>query len=43
MHGRIGATDEYDVGLYLKRVHVVQQKFGEAGFNSDRWAKNSGS
>ena len=42
MHGGIGVTDEYDVGLYLKRVHVVQQMFGEDGFHSDRWAKKSG-
>ena len=42
MHGGIGVTDEYDVGLYFKRVHVAQQMFGDAGFHSDRWAKNSG-
>lgn len=42
MHGGIGVTDEYDVGLYFKRVHVAQQTFGDAGFHSDRWARNSG-
>ncbi len=42
MHGGIGVTDEYDVGLYFKRVHVAQQMFGDAGFHNDRWAKNSG-
>lgn len=42
MHGGIGVTDEYDVGLFFKRVHVAQQMFGDAGFHSDRWAKNSG-
>ncbi len=42
MHGGIGVTDEYDVGLYFKRVHVAQQMFGDDGFHSDRWAKNSG-
>jgi acyl-CoA dehydrogenase len=42
MHGGIGVTDEYDVGLYFKRVHIAQQMFGDAGFHSDRWAKQSG-
>ncbi|WP_417595702.1 acyl-CoA dehydrogenase family protein [Parasphingorhabdus sp.] len=42
MHGGIGVTDEYDVGLYFKRVHVAQQMFGDAGFHCDRWARNSG-
>lgn len=41
MHGGIGVTDEYDVGLYFKRVHVAQQMFGDAGFHSDRWAKQN--
>lgn len=30
MHGGIGVPDKYDVDHYLKRVHVVQQMFGEA-------------
>lgn len=42
MHGGIGVTDEYDVGLYFKRVHVTQQMFGDAGFHADRLAKRSG-
>ncbi len=42
MHGGIGVTDEYDVGLYFKRVHVAQQMFGDAGFHADRLAKRSG-
>lgn len=42
MHGGIGVTDEYDVGLYFKRVHVVQQMFGDAGFHADRLARRSG-
>ena len=24
MHGGIGVTDEYDLGLYLKRIRVAQ-------------------
>ena len=42
MHGGIGVTDEYDVGLYFKRVHVAQQMFGDAGFHLDRYAKDAG-
>lgn len=42
MHGGIGVTDEYDVGLYYKRVHIAQQMFGDAGFHADRLAKRSG-
>lgn len=42
MHGGIGVTDEYDVGLYFKRVHLAQQMFGDAGFHADRLAKRSG-
>ncbi len=42
MHGGIGVTDEYDVGLYFKRVHVAQQMFGDAGFHIDRYAKAAG-
>jgi len=42
MHGGIGVTDEYDVGLYFKRVHVAQQMFGDAGFHVDRFARESG-
>ena len=42
MHGGIGVTDEYDVGLYFKRVHMAQQMFGDAGFHADRLAKRAG-
>ena len=42
MHGGIGVTDEFDVGLYFKRVHIAQQMFGDAGFHADRLAKRSG-
>ena len=42
MHGGIGVTDEYDVGLYFKRVHVAQLMFGDAGFHGDRLAQRAG-
>jgi alkylation response protein AidB-like acyl-CoA dehydrogenase len=38
MHGGIGVTDEEDVGLFLKRVRVAQQAFGDAAFHRDRFA-----
>ena len=38
MHGGIGMTDEYDIGLYLKRSAVAEQTFGGPRFHSDRYA-----
>lgn len=37
-HGGVGVTDEYDIGLYLKRAHVVAATFGDANWQRDRWA-----
>ena len=31
MHGGIGMTDEYDIGLYMKRDRVLNELFGDAG------------
>ncbi|MEJ8840152.1 acyl-CoA dehydrogenase family protein [Ramlibacter sp. AN1133] len=31
LHGGIGMTQEYAVGHYLRRVHVLDQLFGQAG------------
>ncbi len=42
MHGGVGMTDEYDVGLYLKRARVVEQAFGNARFHRDRYAQLDG-
>jgi alkylation response protein AidB-like acyl-CoA dehydrogenase len=39
MHGGIGMTDEFDVGLFMKRVRVGQELFGDTNFHSDRLAK----
>ena len=38
MHGGIGMTDEYDVGLYLKRARVEATLFGDAAWHADRVA-----
>ncbi|MEK9650255.1 MAG: acyl-CoA dehydrogenase family protein [Gammaproteobacteria bacterium] len=42
MHGGIGVTDEYDIGLYLKRARVTEQIFGSADFHQSRYADISG-
>lgn len=42
MHGGIGMTDEYDIGLYLKRIRVVQELFGDTNFHMEEIAKASG-
>ncbi len=38
MHGGVGMTDEYDVGLFMKRARVAAATFGNAGFHRDRYA-----
>jgi len=39
MHGGIGMTDEFDVGLFMKRVRVGQELFGDANFHADQLAR----
>ena len=34
MHGGIGMTDEFDVGLFMKRVRVGQELFGDSNFHA---------
>ncbi len=41
-HGGVGVTDEYDIGLYLKRAHVNAATFGDASWQRARWAMLSG-
>jgi hypothetical protein len=38
MHGGIGMTDEFDIGLFLKRARVDSALFGDAAFHEDRVA-----
>ncbi len=38
MHGGIGMTDEFDIGLFMKRARVLQELFGDPGFQMDRLA-----
>jgi alkylation response protein AidB-like acyl-CoA dehydrogenase len=42
MHGGIGVTDEYDLGLFLKRGRVLQQTLGDGAFHRDRYARLKG-
>jgi acyl-CoA dehydrogenase len=39
MHGGVGMTDEYDIGLFLKRIRVLQELFGDAHYHIDQIAK----
>ncbi len=38
MHGGVGMTDAFDIGLYLKRARVEATLLGDAAFHADRVA-----
>jgi alkylation response protein AidB-like acyl-CoA dehydrogenase len=42
MHGGMGMTDEYDIGLYMKRDRSLNEFFGDSYFHADRVAKLNG-
>jgi acyl-CoA dehydrogenase len=42
MFGGVGMTDEYDIGLYLKRARAAELTFGDSAFHRARWASLSG-
>ncbi|MGB3710882.1 MAG: acyl-CoA dehydrogenase family protein [Erythrobacter sp.] len=42
MHGGIGMTDEYDIGLYMKRDRALQEFLGDQYYHADRVATMSG-
>ncbi|HEX8533300.1 MAG TPA: acyl-CoA dehydrogenase family protein [Allosphingosinicella sp.] len=42
MHGGIGMTDEYDIGLYMKRDRVLNELFGDANYHADKLARLNG-
>lgn len=42
LHGGIGVTDEFDLGLFYKRARVIQQLLGDALFHRDRYARLKG-
>ena len=33
LHGGVGMTDEYDIGLFSKRIRVAQELFGDANYH----------
>ena len=42
MHGGIGMTDEYDIGLYMKRDRALEEFFGDSRYHAERVARMSG-
>jgi len=42
MHGGIGMTDEYDIGLYMKRDRALNELFGDPNYHADRLARMKG-
>jgi alkylation response protein AidB-like acyl-CoA dehydrogenase len=42
MHGGIGMTDEYDIGLYMKRDRSLNEFFGDIYYHADRVATMNG-
>ena len=42
MHGGIGMTDEYDMGLYMKRDRALQEFLGDQYYHAGRVAELSG-
>jgi acyl-CoA dehydrogenase len=42
MFGGVGMTDEYDIGLYLKRARAAELTFGDSAFHRARWASLGG-
>lgn len=39
MHGGVGMTDEFDIGLFMKRARVCQELFGDSNFHADALAR----
>lgn len=42
LHGGIGVTDEFDLGLIVKRARVLQHSLGDGVFHRDRYARLQG-
>ncbi|ETR78137.1 acyl-CoA dehydrogenase [Afipia sp. P52-10] len=39
MHGGIGMTDQFDIGLFMKRMRVCQELFGDSNYQANRLAE----
>ncbi|UAW98701.1 acyl-CoA dehydrogenase [Halopseudomonas nanhaiensis] len=42
LHGGMGMTDEFDVGLFIKRARSVQALYGDYRYHADRFARLRG-
>lgn len=42
MHGGMGMTDQFDVGLFMKRARVAAATFGDGNFHRERYATLEG-
>lgn len=42
LHGGMGMTDAFDIGLFLKRARVAQQTYGDEHYHADRFARLRG-
>ena len=42
MHGGMGMTDAFDIGLFMKRARVLQEYLGDSAFHADRLARHRG-
>ncbi len=42
MHGGVGMTDEYDIGLYMKRDRALNEFFGDANYHANKVAELHG-
>lgn len=42
LHGGIGMTDECDIGLFMKRMRVIDTAFGDTAFHLDQFARSAG-
>ena len=42
LHGGMGMTDAFDLGLFMKRARALQELFGDAHFHADRFATLNG-
>lgn len=42
MHGGVGMTDEFDIGLYMKRDRALAEFMGDEYYHADRVARLSG-
>lgn len=42
MHGGMGMTDQFDVGLFMKRSRVASATFGDGNFHRERYATLEG-